>query len=129
MNYITPQAKVSRESTYTFMCEMIIKRPQTLTNTCADFGERVYDIRWDKWSVYGATGKGIYSLNDCNPNCAEGKSSKTPVFLSLDIVTTDGKRYFLNILNIRSESSIDGGGVYAYWDLSSFYREAPGMRS
>lgn len=60
-------------------------------------------------------------------HCAEGKLSKILVFLNLDGVTTDGKRYFLNTLNIRSKNAMEKDGVYTYWDLGSFYRDVPDM--
>ena len=128
-HYIEPPRDVSSSSVYTFLCESITQKPETLTNTCADFGESVYKIKWKTWGITGATGTGIYSINNCEPNCAEGKRNEVPVQLKLDRLTTDGKRYVLNVLTIISDNATEPGGVYALWDLSDFYREVPDMRS
>lgn len=128
-NYIEPSKEVSPDLVYTFLCELITQKPETLTNTCADFGESVYMIKWKTWGVKGATGTGTYAINQCEPNCAQGKTREVPVKLRLDRVTSDGKRYLLNFLTIISDNATEPDGVYAIWDLSSFYREVPDMRS
>lgn len=127
--FIDSPGDIPSNSVYTFLCELITQKPETLTDTCADFGESVYKIKWKTWGVKGATGTGIYSINDCEPNCAEGTRREVPVQLRLDRVTTDGKRYLLNVLTIISVNATEPDGVYAIWDLSSFYREVPDMRS
>lgn len=125
--YIEPPSNVPPSETYTFLCEVLVQRPETLTRTCADFGEKVFDIEWKTWGIEGAEGTGIYSFNDCNPDCAEGTRSEVPVSLRLDRVTTNGEKYFLNFLNISSKNFLIDD-IYMFWDLSEFYREVPSMR-
>lgn len=127
-NFIDKPPKVPSSSVFTFLCEVITQKPDTLTNTCGDFGEMIYNINWKTWDISGATGSGIYSINRCEPNCAEGNRDEMSVEISLDRVTFDGSRYFLNILTILSPDVLKSDGIYALWDLSSFYREVPEMR-
>lgn len=125
--YINPPKEVQPDKIFTFLCESIVQRPTTLTNTCADFGEAIFDIKWMIWSIDGAKGTGTFSVNQCEPDCAEGIRKEYQVELSLDRITFDGKRYFLNYLTIVP-AKIDNIDLYEIWDLGSFYREVPEMR-
>ena len=64
------------------------------------------DIKWNSWNAEGASGEGTYQINDCLPNCAEGKQhygdvlielskSKTingkPTLTYIKVTTKDGK--------------------------------------
>ena len=126
-NFIKPPRDIEPQSVFTFLCEITIQKPDTLTNTCADFGESVIKIHWETWGIEGAKGTGIYAINDCLPSCAEGRIHKTPVDLQLEGVTTNGRKYFLNNLTIFELNKADK--IVGTWDLSSFYREVPEMRS
>lgn len=128
INYILPPRGIEPNKVYTFFCESIVQRPTTLTNTCADFGEAIYGIKWTIWDINGAKGSGKYSINECKPNCAVGIRREFVVSLTLDRVTFDGQRYFLNFLTIVPEG-VGEINLYSIWDLSSFYREVPGMRN
>lgn len=125
--YIDPPTKVKSEQVFTFLCESIVRRPTTLTDTCADFGEAVFDITWKTWGIEGAKGRGTLSINACEPDCADGTRKEYPVTLILDRITFDGARYLLNYLTIIPDV-IDNVDLYTIWDLGSFYREAPDMR-
>ena len=125
--FVDAPKDLDTENIYTFFCESVVQRPTTLTNTCADLGESVFEIRWKQWDLNGAKGSGIYSINQCEPDCATGKRIETPVNLSLDRFTTDGSRFFLNYLTITS-NSFESDEIYEIWDLSSFYREVPDLR-
>lgn len=58
------------------------EKPSTVTfEFCADAGAQLEHLAWDSWSATGATGKGDYSLNTCDPNCAEGGKSHYPVII------------------------------------------------
>lgn len=127
LQFIEPPANVESKKVYTFECELISRKPETLTTTCADFGEVVYKIKWTTWSVNGAKGTGVYSLNNCDPDCADGTRNETPVSLNLDGVTTDGTKYFLNTLTIISKDAVNDG-IYKIWDVGEFYRNVPEMR-
>ena len=147
---VDPPAGVSPAKVYTFECELLSRKPTTLTTTCADFGIAVQKIKWSKWSADGAEGSGEYVVNDCSPDCASGNLWTTPVKVFLSDLTTDGKSYFLNTLTFVPLSELSSPGSYVAkhglefngsaqingkevaansWDLSSFYREVPEMRT
>ena len=149
-DFIDPPPGVSPTKVYTFECELLSRKPTTLTTTCADFGIAVQKIKWNKWSAEGAEGSGEYVVNDCSPDCASGNLWTTPVKVFLGDLTTDGKSYFLNTLTFvplielsspgsyvakhglefNGSAQINGKEVAANsWDLSSFYREVPEMRT
>lgn len=125
--YIDPPTEVKSDEVFTFLCESIVRRPTTLTDTCADFGEAVFDITWKTWGIEGAKGRGTLSINECEPDCADGTRREYPVSLILDRITFDGTRYFLNYLTIVPDV-IDNDNLYTIWDLGNFYREVPDMR-
>ena len=80
-------------------------KPQSLTQYCADAGTGVTKIKWRSWTSTKATGTASYYVNQCNPNCADGKLSwaKVRVVLSSPRMT-HGKRYLMTV----SVSSING---------------------
>ena len=80
-------------------------KPQSLTQYCADAGTGVTKIKWSSWTNTKATGTGSYYVNQCNPNCADGKLiwAKVRVVLSSPRMT-HGKRYLMTV----SVSSING---------------------
>ena len=88
-------SQVKDSEVLTFLCESMTTKPDVATPNCADFGEAVFDIKWSQWSAKGAEGEGTYSINDCNPDCASGTRSSTPVYVFLNDLYSDGNRYFL----------------------------------
>ena len=120
--FISPPAGVTSDQVYTFECELISQKPETLTTNCADFGEMVYDIKWSKWEIDGAIGEGIYSINECEPSCAEGTRSEKPVSVRLSGVTFDGEKYFLNTLVILMPGEDSDPAYEISWELADFYR-------
>ena len=147
---IEPPADVDPKLVYTFVCELPTRDPDVFTTACADFGEMVHEITWDEWSVRGASGRGVYSVNDCEPSCAEGTRHETPVRVWLEDVTTDGKYYYLNTLKFVPEEAFEGSQAYrensnfnlyvevvvdgvayegAVWDVVRDWKMNPHMRS
>ena len=118
------QAKetISPLDVYTFDCETIERKPQTLTTTCADFGIAIYGIKWKAWDATGALGIGSYSVNLCEPNCAEGKRVETPVSIQLKDLLFDGKKYYLNTAAISPLDPKQKILTAQEWDLGDFYR-------
>ncbi|MFM8842013.1 MAG: hypothetical protein ACKOFU_04780 [Actinomycetota bacterium] len=110
--FIEPPADVDPKMVYTFLCEYPTRDADLFTTACADFGEMVRDITWNEWGAEGATGKGIYSVNDCEPSCAEGKRDEIPVRVWLEDVTTDGMYYYLNTLKIVPIEAFEGSKAY-----------------
>ena len=109
---------------------MIASKPDSATPNCADFGEAIFNISWDKWSVNGAVGTGTHSINDCNPDCASGSITKTKVKVSLENLYTDGTRFFLRDLTFTSVAKgVDGNYLTGGWDTADFYLNVREMRS
>lgn len=146
---VNPPAGVGPKSVYTFTCELVIRKPDAFTTTCADFGEAIFNVKWSIWSAEGAKGAGTYSLNDCDPNCAEGTRHEVPVYLWLTDTSTDGTNYYLQTLRIvpidvyegrvdviRSEHARLHSDVFvegkaftgAEWDVSRDWKEFPNLR-
>ena len=106
----------------TFSCEIISIRPKLLSSTCADFAVYIRDIEWKHWGASGAVGKGIYSSNNCIPNCTEGEVDQTPVKIKLEGLFTDGKRYFLRYLTFTDYNKLTQNRLRSgTWDLAEFY--------
>lgn len=114
--------RAAREQVYVYNCGIVDYKPQSLTPYCADANAGVGNFEWNTWDSSGATGTGLYSLNLCEPNCAQGKwkyaevnvrlsksvRAKGKIVLTrIDIVTKDGK----NLPNGKSPSF--------GWDLES----------
>jgi hypothetical protein len=93
---------VSPSQVYTWDCEYPEQKPEAITLTCADGGIYIDQIDWSRWSSKGAQGIGIYNVNNCNPNCAEGTYVKARVKIHLlKLVPYEGD-YFLKTLEIRT---------------------------
>ena len=107
---------------YTYDCETIEQRPTQITQYCADGGVYIYDITWDSWGYNGANGKGIYSENLCEPNCAEGTREEIPVDIYLSGIETIEGRKILRYLsaNTRNGEVLPSGNTYASWDVAEF---------
>ena len=148
--FIDPPSGVEAKDVYTFSCELVLRKPDVFTTACADFGESVHSIKWSMWSAEGAKGTGIYSVNDCEPDCADGTRHEVPVYVWLLNTSTDGKNYFLNTLRIVPKDVYEGRVdevVSAYarlsgevivegktfkgveWDVSDDWKSFPDLRS
>lgn len=122
---ITYESKVGPTSTtkssnvWVSDCEIPEQRPDSLTLTCADGGMRLEDLIWAVWDVNGAVGYGTYLENNCQPSCAEGTYSRTPVYVTLGEITEFNGRNFLNSLVITAdqEGELPGGQPSISWDL------------
>lgn len=113
-----------------FICELVMAKPSEATPYCADFGVAIWDIEWSSWQASGATGKGTYSANDCDPNCADGTIYSAPVDVKLEDLYTDGSRYFLRNLTFTSKENLPlTDSKNGTWDVAEFYIEFPDMRS
>ena len=90
---------------YTLTCGIVDYKPSVFFKSCADGGIAVGQIQWESWSQTGARGRGIYAVNDCTPNCAEGNLRKVPVLVKLTgsdpLDIYNGKR-ILNVIRIAT---------------------------
>ena len=127
---VEPSSDIVPQNIYSFECELRTKRPETLTTVCADFGSALWEIKWSNWDAFGGRGEGIYRENDCEPSCAEGTISSRPATVLLSDLTFDGTRYFFNTAKVRFKDAEYAKDEYEFvWDIASFYREVPDMRS
>jgi len=76
----------------TWDCESLVYQPESITVTCADGGELIHSITWTTWTSKSASGTGIYSINLCKPNCAEGQRLEEPVEVALSNAEQDLKK-------------------------------------
>jgi hypothetical protein len=88
---------------YAIVCGFPEHKPDVTTTNCADFGVQVNNISWHSWSGYGARGSGVWSVNQCEPDCVTGTRIGTPVEVRLSNLMTDGKRFFLTSFDAVSE--------------------------
>lgn len=79
------------------------QRPNYITLACADAGMNLIDIKWSTWGSQRADGTGHFSINNCDPNCAEGKFSKIPVaFVLRGVVPDTGNRFVFSKLTVNA---------------------------
>jgi len=71
---------------------LVAARPKSLqTSTDAALD----GLSWTSWASDGASGSGSFSVNDCQPNCATGRTRRQAATVQLsDVRTCDGRRYF-----------------------------------
>lgn len=103
-------------------CDTPVQRPQSLTLTCADGGMRLEELMWAVWDKNGAVGYGTYLENDCQPSCADGTFSQTPVYVTVSkLIEFQGKTY-LKELEIKSDMGrqLPGGQTVIQWELMDF---------
>jgi hypothetical protein len=50
-------------------------KPTSLTVFCGDGGMPITKIRWSSYGAKQAAGRGVASVNDCDPDCASGTST------------------------------------------------------
>ena len=91
--------------------------------TCGDGGMYVNKITWTTWGPKGAQGIGLYNVNDCDPDCADGKMHTAPVKIELSGLTAfKGKNY----LRTMAISTVDGKNLpessqsHYIWDVMEF---------
>jgi hypothetical protein len=77
------------------------QEPSDYILTCADAGSVLEHLVWKSWTAQQAVATGVHELNDCTPNCAEGKFIDYPVVVTLwrgePVSGQPGERYFTMI--------------------------------
>jgi hypothetical protein len=58
-------------------------RPSSFVLTCADAGDVLVALHWVSWGPTAAFATGTEQINDCTPNCADGKFINYPVLVNL----------------------------------------------
>ncbi len=107
---ITTQAYVTN-------CGIIDYKPTSVLKFCADGGVAIGGIEWETWSAHGATGTGKYQINDCSPNCADGKIYYADVQIQLSKSKTLNGKDVLTFISLKTK---DGKNL----PLSSSPRDA-----
>ena len=107
---ITTQAYVTN-------CGIIDYKPTSVLKFCADGGVAIGGIEWETWSARGATGTGKYQINDCSPNCADGKIYYADVQIQLSKSKTLNGKDVLTFISLKTK---DGKNL----PLSSSPRDA-----
>lgn len=99
----SPEAPAIKPSqVYTWDCESPDVKPVSITLTCGDGGMYVDKIKWSRWDSKGAQGIGIYNVNDCDPDCADGTMCAAKVKVNLSRLTEKGQKFYLRAMVIRS---------------------------
>lgn len=116
------QVATQPDQIWTYNCEFPEQRPETILLTCADGGWMVTDVKWKSWTLNGASGVGIYSENQCDPDCATGErlDSKVKVRLSNPIIHKG--RNILQTLDIEpiNGSQLHGDRTSLSWNVAEF---------
>jgi hypothetical protein len=80
-------------------------KPTSILKFCAETSVGIDNIKWLTWNAEGATGKGIYQINDCQPSCEVGKY----LFAEIEIILSKGKvidgKRALTFITIKSANS------------------------
>ena len=80
------------QTAYTFECEFPVTKPTGITEACGDGNTGVDHIKWKSWGLKKAIGVGERFWNDCDPDCADGKTVETEVSVALSkMATIQGK--------------------------------------
>jgi hypothetical protein len=75
--------------------------PSNYILTCASAGSVLGHLVWKSWAAQQAVATGVHELNNCTPNCAEGKFIDYPVIVTLwrsePVSGQPGEQYFTRI--------------------------------
>jgi hypothetical protein len=71
-------------------------KPANVILACGDASLGATNVVWSSWGKKSAVGAGTGQLNDCKPNCAQGKTKTAPMSLraSKPQLCSNGKRVF-----------------------------------
>jgi|GEM_PF-1773132 len=104
-----PPATVSAAVPVLFDClSHPVVKPGTYTLTCADAGSVLAGLSWTRWTSQQAVATGVHELNNCTPNCAEGKFVRYPATITFwrpePLAGHAGERFFSRV-TVRYTSS------------------------
>jgi hypothetical protein len=83
---------------------------------------RLEELMWAVWDKNGAVGYGNYLENDCQPSCAEGTFSETPVYVTVSKLIEFQGKSFLKEVEIKSDlgRQLPRGQTIIQWELMDF---------
>ena len=96
-------------------------RPAGMLLGCATSADGIDAIVWTKWTATEAAGNGTHSVNDCKPNCAQGKYTRLPAAITLTNPASLGGLYVFTTISIRSATtmgqpeSVTADHLYGAW--------------
>jgi hypothetical protein len=95
----------AKERTYYPNCQGKARyKPRTVTVFCADGGMVVKRLKWYRWRSTSARGRSRYAyVNDCTPDCADGKFHRYRARLVLKRVRrceSSGRKVFTRMVVI-----------------------------
>jgi Cu/Zn superoxide dismutase len=78
-----------------------VAEPGNYILTCADAGSVLANLTWTSWTSAQAVAVGVHKLNDCTPDCAEGKFNQYPAAITFwrpePVAGHPGETYFSRI--------------------------------
>ena len=74
-------------------------KPASVILTCGDASFGATEMVWSSWTQKNAVGTGTGQVNDCMPNCAQGKTKKAPIQLKPGAPRkcSNGRRIFTKV--------------------------------
>jgi hypothetical protein len=80
-------------------CAKAKLKPANVILTCGDASFGATGMTWTSWTRKSALGTGTGTINDCKPNCAQGKPKTAPIQLRLGkpVTCSNGKRIFAKV--------------------------------
>ena len=114
---------VSPSQVLTWDCELPVQKPDAITFTCGDGNMYVEHIDWSRWDSKKASGSGIYTVNNCDPDCVDGTFIHVPVNITLSHLTEWKKKFYLRALVILSKDgkNLPMMSTSSYeWDVMEF---------
>jgi len=92
-------------------------KPANVILACGDASFGATGMSWSSWTRKAAVGTGTGQINDCNPDCAHGKTKTAPIQLRLKkpVKCKNGKRIFAKVRYTWTQGAPqnfpDSGGV------------------
>jgi hypothetical protein len=114
---------IASSEVLTWDCEYPEIKPESIMLTCGDGGMYVDKIEWSSWEATGAQGIGFYNVNDCDPNCADGKMHNARIKVQLSGLTTvNGKNYLrtMEIQTLDGKNLPESSQSHYIWDVMEF---------
>ena len=111
----------SESNIYVVTCGQLEYRSSQITGACGDDGIGVTKIHWDVWNKKRAEGKALFYANNCEPDCASGKTVESEVRVSLSkLMTIQGKSTYTQIkITNREKKNLPGlASRSIYWNLN-----------
>ena len=100
--WVSPMSFAVEPPSFVNDCGTTAYKPDQLTPYCADAGAAVIKIRWATWTRSKAIGQGLYTVNNCVPDCIDGKWKTHRVAIVLSkAMKTHGHLFLLNV-NVHS---------------------------